>query len=82
MKIRKVFMTKTLEGDNREDTLEGYIGIQAEASLYYTLTDAHELIQAIGLKDFLEALYNEKQGRLLTIEEQEAMQVLHDRWEL
>ena len=51
-------MTKTLEGDNREDTLEGYIGIQAEASLYYTLTDAHELIQAIGLKDFLESHYN------------------------
>ena len=71
-------MINVLEGDNREDTLEGYI----EAAAYYTLTDAHELIQAIGLREFLTALYREKQARLLTIPEQEAMQVLHDNWEL
>ena len=70
-------MINTLEGKE-----EDCIGIQAEVSLYYTLSDAHELIKEIGLKQFLEALYNEKQGRLLTVEEQEAMQVLHDRWEL
>ncbi len=71
-------MINILEGDNREDTLEGYV----EASYYYTLTDAHELIQAIGLREFLVALYREKQARLLTIPELEAMQVLHDNWEL
>ena len=71
-------MINVLEGNTKEDTLEGYI----EAAAYYTLTDAHELIQAIGLRDFLEALYREKQGRLLTIDEQIAMQVLHDNWEL
>ena len=71
-------MINVLEGDNRVDTLEGYV----EAAAYYTLTDAHELIQAIGLKEFLVALYREKQARLLTIPEQEAMQVLHDNWEL
>tara|TARA_R110000787_G_scaffold2444_5_gene9726 strand:- start:2923 stop:3138 length:216 start_codon:yes stop_codon:yes gene_type:complete len=71
-------MINALEGDNREDTLEDYI----EASAYYTMNDAYELIQAIGLRDFLTALYREKQVRLLTIEELEAMQVLHDNWEL
>ena len=71
-------MINVLEGDNRVDTLEGYV----EAAAYYTLTDAHELIQAIGLREFLTALYREKQARLLTIPEQEAMQVLHDNWEL
>lgn len=68
------------------DTLEGKIddciGIQEEVSLYYTINDAHDLIQTIGLKQFLEFLYHEKQGRLLTIEEYEAMQVLHDNWDL
>ena len=71
-------MINVLEGNTKEDTLEGYI----EAAAYYTLTDAHELIQAIGFSSFLQALYQEKQGRLLTIPEQEAMQVLHDNWEL
>jgi hypothetical protein len=70
-------MINTLEGKE-----EDCIGIQAEVSLYYTLTDAHELIKEIGLKQFLESLYHEKQGRLLTIEEYEAMQVLHDNWDL
>jgi hypothetical protein len=49
---------------------------------YATLSDAYELIGAIGLYDFLSNLYTEKSGRLLTIDEKEAMQVLHDRWEL
>ena len=71
-------MINVLEGDNRVDTLEGYV----EAAAYYTLTDAHELIQAIGLREFLTALYREKQARQLTIDEIEAMQVLHDNWEL
>ena len=61
-------MINTLEG--KEDDC---IGIQAEVSLYYTLSDAHDLIKTIGLKQFLESLYHEKQGRLLTIEEYEAM---------
>ena len=70
-------MINTLEGKE-----EDCIGIQAEVSLYYTLSDAHDLIKTIGLKQFLESLYHEKQGRLLTIEEHEAMQVLHDNWDL
>lgn len=79
-------MIKTLEGFTKEVSLEGsldpYIEVQAEAALYYTLTDAYELIQAIGLSSFLEALYHEKQGRLLTVEEHEAIQALHESWEL
>jgi hypothetical protein len=77
MKIKGNYMINTLEG--KEDDC---IGIQAEVSLYYTLSDAHDLIKTIGLKQFLESLYHEKQGRLLTIEEYEAMQVLHDNWDL
>lgn len=53
-----------------------------EFKFYSTLTDASELINDVGLKAFLESLYQEKKGRVLTIEEQEAMQTLHERWEL
>ena len=75
-------MIKTLEGYNKVDTLEGYIEAQAEATFYYTLSDAFELIQAVGLNNFLESLYAEKKGRVLTIEEREAIQALHESWEL
>lgn len=56
--------------------------LESEATMYYTLTDASELISAIGLKNFLEALYHEKKGRLLTVEEHEAMETLHNNWEM
>lgn len=59
-----------------------YRSIEEETTMYYTMNDAHELIKQIGMRGFLEALYQEKAGRLLTVEEQEAMQVLHDSWEL
>ena len=59
-----------------------YGAIEWETSLYYTLNDAYELIEQIGLKNFLESLYHEKKGRLLTVEEHEAMQTLHDSWRL
>lgn len=75
-------MIKTLEGNNKVDTLEGYIEAQAEATFYYTLSDAYELIQAVGLNNFLESLYAEKKGRLLTVAEHEAIQALHETWEL
>ena len=67
---------KPMEGEHQEKAIEW------ETSLYYTLNDAHELIGQIGLKNFLESLYHEKKGRLLTVEEHEAMQTLHDSWEL
>ena len=68
-------MINVLEGDTKEDTLEDYI----EAAAYYTMHDAHELIQAVGLRDFLMALYREKQARQLTIDELEAMRVIQTR---
>jgi hypothetical protein len=49
---------------------------------YATLNDAHELIKQVGMLNFLTSLYTEKQSRPLTIEEQEAMEVLHNSWEL
>ena len=67
---------KPIEGEHQEKAIEW------ETSLYYTLNDAHELIGQIGLKNFLESLYHEKKGRLLTVEEHEAMQTLHDSWRL
>jgi len=72
----------TVMGFTKEEDVVGNIGIQQEATLYYTLTDAYELIGAIGMKSFLEALYHEKKGRLLTVEEHEAMETLHNSWEL
>lgn len=62
--------------------VDHYESIQEEIAMYYTVNDAHDLIKAVGLKPFLEMLYQEKKGRVLTIEEIEAMQVLHDKWEL
>ena len=63
-----------------------FIGLEtrkgSEATLYYTLSDAEELIEMIGLSGFLRALYTEKKHRSLTIEELEAIQTLHDNWEL
>ena len=53
-----------------------------EATLYYTVNDARDLINNIGLSSFLEALFTENNSRLLTVEEVEAMQLLHDNWEL
>lgn len=53
-----------------------------EATLYYTVNDARDLINDIGLSSFLEALLTEGTSRLLTIEEKEAMQLLHDNWGL
>ena len=59
---------------------KGYIDL--EYVTYATLNDAHELIKQVGMLNFLTALYTEKQSRLLTVEEQEAMEVLHNSWEL
>ena len=53
-----------------------------EYETYATLNDAHELIEQVGMLNFLTSLYTEKQSRLLTVEEQEAMRVLHNSWEL
>ena len=53
-----------------------------EYMTYATLNDAHELIKQVGMLNFLTSLYTEKQSRLLTVEEQEAMEVLHNSWEL
>jgi hypothetical protein len=53
-----------------------------EYETYATLNDAHELIKQVGMLNFLTSLYTEKQSRPLTIEEQEAMEVLHNSWEL
>lgn len=55
---------------------------EEEAFFYHTLMDAKELIELVGIKGFLESLYAEEKGRALTIEEMEAMQVLHDNWEM
>ena len=71
-----------IKGSNYLKDVMGNIETQQEATLYYTLTDAYELIGIIGMKSFLEALYHEKKGRLLTVEEHEAMEKLHNSWEL
>ena len=54
----------------------------AETTLYYTVNDAIDVVNAIGLNSFLESLFKESKQRSLTIEEIEAMQTLHDSWEL
>lgn len=56
--------------------------IETEAYMYYTVNDARDVIDAIGMKDFLTMLFKETKGRQLTIEEMEAMQTLHEGWEL
>jgi hypothetical protein len=53
-----------------------------ETTLYYTVNDAIDVVNAIGLNSFLENLFKESKQRSLTIEEIEAMQTLHERWEL
>lgn len=53
-----------------------------EATLYYTVNDVRDLIKDIGLSSFLETLFTAGKSRVLTIEEIEAMQLLHDNWEL
>ena len=53
-----------------------------EATLYYTINDAIDVINAIGLELFLESLFKESKKRPLTIDEMEAMRMLHDSWEL
>ena len=53
-----------------------------EATLYYTVNDAIDVVNAIGLNNFLESLFREAKARPLTIDEIEAMQLLHDSWEL
>ena len=53
-----------------------------ETTLYYTVNDAIDVVNAIGLNSFLENLFKESKQRSLTVEEIEAMQILHDRWEL
>ena len=53
-----------------------------ETTLYYTVHDAIDVVNAIGLNSFLENLFKESKQRSLTIEEIEAMQKLHDSWEL
>lgn len=69
---------RALEGNTKEESLEGY----EEAFYYHTLTDAQELIKEVGLLGFLESLYAQEKKRPLTIDEMEAMRVLHDNWEL
>ena len=49
-----------------------------EATLYYTINDAIDVINAIGLELFLESLFKESKKRSLTINEMEAMRTLHD----
>ena len=56
--------------------------IECEWVLHHTMSDAEELIAVIGMKSFLENLYKDKKSRALTIEELEAMQTLHESWEL
>ena len=73
---------RALKGFIKEESLMNYEGAQAEMYGYYSLMDARELIEMIGLRNFLESLVKETKGRELTIEEIEAMEVLHNHWEL
>lgn len=73
---------RTLKRFSKEDSLMDYEGVSAEMYGYYSLMDARELIEMVGFRNFLEALYQEHKGRALTIEEIEAMEVLHNNWEL
>ena len=55
---------------------------ETEAFMYYTVNDALDVIKSLGLNNFLMFLFEQSKQRALTIEELEAMQVLHDNWEL
>jgi hypothetical protein len=56
--------------------------IETEAYMYYTVNDAKDVIDSIGMRDFLTMLFKESKGRALTIEEIEAMEKLHEGWNL
>ena len=56
--------------------------VEFEGMLYYTVNDAKDVINNIGLCSFVEVLFKETKQRALTIEEMEAMQTLHDSWSL
>ena len=56
--------------------------IETEAYMYYTINDAKDVIDSIGMRDFLTMLYKETKGRALTIDEIEAMEKLHEGWNL
>ena len=53
-----------------------------EAFLYHTINDASDLIVQYGFDNMVLMLFKEMKGRDLTIEELEAMQVLHEGWNL
>ena len=55
---------------------------ESEAFMYYTVIDALDVVKSIGMHNFLEVLFTESKQRALTIDEIEAMQTLHDSWEL
>tara|TARA_R110000772_G_scaffold134453_1_gene242968 strand:+ start:1057 stop:1248 length:192 start_codon:yes stop_codon:yes gene_type:complete len=55
---------------------------ESEAFMYYTVNDALDVINSLGLNNFLMFLFEQSKQRALTIEELEAMQVLHDNWNL
>ena len=55
---------------------------ESEAFMYYTVNDALDVINSLGLNNFLRFLFEQSKQRALTIEELEAMQVLHDNWNL
>ena len=74
---KDILGTKYIKGNEAH-----YDALEWEATAYYTLNDAYDLINDLGLKNFLEMLYHDKKRRLLTVEEHEAMQTLHDSWEL
>lgn len=56
--------------------------IETEAYMYYTINDAKDVIDSIGMRDFLTMLFKETKGRALTIDEIEAMEKLHEGWNL
>jgi len=56
--------------------------IETEAYMYYTINDAKDVIDSIGMRDFLTMLFKETKGRSLTIDEIEAMEKLHEGWNL
>lgn len=53
-----------------------------EAFLYHTINDAYDLIAQYGFDNMVLMLFKEMKGRDLTLEELEAMQVLHEGWNL
>lgn len=68
---------EAIEGNEDHDR-----ALEWEAHVHFAVNDALDLVNELGLKTFLDMLYKKKEGRVLTTEEIEAMQVLHDNWEL